>query len=53
VHREFFFGGSAATGLKIFRAKSIFRASASSSKVLNGEHIFNTVYVYLGVIGVI
>jgi len=36
-----------------FRATLFFRASASCSKVMNGEKIFNTVYIYLWVICVI
>jgi len=42
--------------VKIFRATLFFRASASFSKILNGEKFFNTVYsvyIQLGVIRVI
>jgi len=36
-----------------FRARSVFRASASCSRILNGENIFHAVYsvhIHLGVI---
>ena len=33
-----------------FRATLFFRASASCSKIVNGEKIFNTVYIHLGAI---
>ena len=36
-----------------FRATLFFRASASCSKFVNGEKIFNTVYIHLVVICVI
>jgi len=40
-------GGTAAPpGLKHFRAHSVFRASASCSKILNVESIFNTVKIF-------
>jgi len=35
-----------------FLVKLFFRASASCSKMLNGEKIFNAVYVHLGVVRV-
>jgi len=41
---------------EIFQATLFFMASASCSKILNGENIFNTVYsmhIHLGVIRVI
>jgi len=37
-------GAAAPPGLKIFRANSVFRASASCSKILNDKkYMFNTV----------
>jgi len=36
-------GAAAPTGLKIFRANSVFSASASCSKILNDKKYFNTV----------
>ena len=36
-------GGGCPPGLKIFRANSVFRASASCSKILNDNKYFNTV----------
>jgi len=38
---------------KILGQTLFFRASASCSKILNGEKTFNTVYIHLGVIRVI
>jgi len=35
-------GGSSPPGLKIFRANSVFRASANCSKILNDKKYFNT-----------
>jgi len=38
-------GAAAPTGLKIFRANSVFRATASSSKILNHKIYFSTVKI--------
>jgi len=38
---------------KILEQTLFFRASASCSKILNGEKIFNTAYIHLGAIRVI
>jgi len=38
---------------KILGQTLFFRASASCSKILNGEKIFSTAYIHLGVIRVI